>query len=717
MMADIDYGYLKDDDGQRFYPITNYELLTNKPDLSALDEMKSPDGKSWKVSIDNNGNIQSGQSMVDVSGFLNKYSPLSTDFDNFWGYSGDDLGYSYTPQATTIKLWAPTAQSVDLLIYDNPNSDAVNRIYKMNRGTVFNKNDHDSNTIGVWSVTLEGDYGKNIGAAYRYSITFQDGHKTVTQDPYTTAISYGGDKSVIIDPNNSLIPNGFTTNYAGRVDSPTKAIIGEMSIRDFTKSDTSGVDQNKRGKFLGACQAGTKNPNFGKSTGFDHVKSLGLNYIQVMPMFSTYSGDANSSDYSWGYDPKNYNAPTTGFASNPQDPRSAIYELKTMIKAYHDAGIGVTMDVVYNHVGGDAMQSPFEKTVPGYYFRKNADGTLSNGSFCGNDFRSDSEMGSKFIVDSVNHWQSTYGIDGFRFDLLGVIDTNTAKKIEEAFAGKKILLYGEGWNMPTNLPENLKSMNDNSVQIASFGFFNGTYRDQIIGTNSRPGFVSGNSSYNESDIVDSLLASDFSQISQNLQYVEVHDDRTLSDNNWYHNPNDDEATHGNRMALANAMVMLAHGMSLIQIGQEFWRNKNMNSNSYNAGDGINALNWDYLQYHSDTVQMMRDVIALKKGEKILQSNDRGLANRFVRIDNEVIGSKIISMTIRNSNGGKKIILLNGSTSSVSIGSGSASDSRLKNNYSDTNFDYKNYMISSSNVSQNNGAVTIGSIGYVVIGFG
>ncbi|CAK1238765.1 Pullulanase/glycogen debranching enzyme (PulA) [Fructobacillus tropaeoli] len=433
-------------------------------------------------------------------------------------------------------------------------------------------------------------------------------------------------------------------------------------------------------------------------------------------MFSTYSGDANSSDYSWGYDPKNYNAPTTGFATNPQDPRSAIYELKTMIKAYHDAGIGVTMDVVYNHVGGDAMQSPFEKTAPGYYFRKNSDGSLSNGSYCGNDFRSDSEMGRKFIIDSLTHWQSTYGIDGFRFDLLGVIDTTTAKQIEEAFAGKNILLYGEGWNMPTNLPENMKSMNDNSSQIPSIGFFNGTYRDQIIGTDSQPGFVSGNSSYRESDIVNSLLASDFSQMSQNLQYVEVHDDRTLSDNNWYHNQEDDEKTHENRMALANAMVMLAQGMSLIQIGQDFWRNKDMNDNSYNAGDAINALNWDYLQYHTDTVQMMRDVIALKKNEKHLQLTNRSDLARFVSIDNDIDGSKVISMTIQASDGGKKVMLLNGSNTPVVIGSGASDDRRLKKNYIDTNFDYTNYMISSANVTKANGTITIGPIGYVVVGF-
>ncbi|WP_421825097.1 alpha-amylase family glycosyl hydrolase, partial [Fructobacillus tropaeoli] len=454
----------------------------------------------------------------------------------------------------------------------------------------------------------------------------------------------------------------------------------------------------------------------GQPTGFDHVKSLGLNYIQVMPMFSTYSGDANSSDYSWSYDPKNYNAPTTGFASNPQDPRSAIYDLKTMIKTYHDAGIGVTMDVVYNHVGGDAMQSPFEKTVPGYYFRKNADGSLSNGSYCGNDFRSEAEMSRKFILDSVKHWQSTYGIDGFRFDLLGIIDTTTAKQIEVAFAGKNILLYGEGWNMPTNLPENMKSMNDNSVQTPSISFFNGTYRDQIIGTNSQPGFVSGNSSYRESDIVNSLLASDFSQMSQNLQYVEVHDDRTLSDNNWYHNPDDDEKTHEHRMALANAMVMLAQGMSLIQIGQDFWRNKDMNDNSYNAGDVINALNWDYLQYHADTVQMMRDVIALKRNEKHLQLTNRKDLDRFITIDNDINGSKVISMTIQASDGGKKVMLLNGSDTPVVIGSGASDDRRLKKNYIDTNFDYTNYMISSANVTKANGTITIGPIGYVVVGF-
>ncbi|NCB66995.1 MAG: type I pullulanase, partial [Bacilli bacterium] len=380
-------------------------------------------------------------------------------FDKKYSFDGE-LGAIYTPQRTILRLWAPTALSVEVIVYESLYRKEKKR-HTMGKGG-----------RGTHELIMIGDYA---GTAYKYAITFPDGKVVETVDPYSYATTANGERSVILD-----IFNTNPKKWGPRLEpiaSPVDAIIYELHIRDFTISPTSGV--TNKGKFLGVVEEGTLSVN-GDRTGLDYLKELGVSHVQILPMadFCTVNELKPLEQYNWGYDPQNFNVPEGSYATNPYQPEVRILEMKEMIQGLHDAGIRVIMDVVYNHVYLPKLHA-LEKTVPGYYFRKNADGTLSNGTGVGNDTASERYMMRKYIIDSITYWAKNFHMDGFRFDLMGIHDVETMNEIRIALDAidPSIIVLGEGWNLNTNLPPSEKAVQQNADRMPGVAHFNDALRE------------------------------------------------------------------------------------------------------------------------------------------------------------------------------------------------------------------------------------------------
>ncbi|MFA9414142.1 type I pullulanase [Streptococcus sp. E29BA] len=566
----------------------------------------------------------------------------SRAFDHKWGFSGW-LGARYSPDAAEFRLWAPTAERVELIFYQSTEDRAsVREVFEMERGQVSSPDDHQQNTCGVWFATIPGDHNYQ---AYRYRIYYRKRTFKHSRDPYATATTADGKRSVLIAPE-ELVPTGFEVVHGAaaswRLDNPNQAVIMEMHIRDFSKSPTSGISPEHRGKYLGAIEKGTIN-QYGDKTGFDYVTSLGVNYIQLQPVFDhhqTFDDEGNYA-YNWGYDPENYNVPEASFASNPHNPATRILELKQVIQAYHEAGIGVILDVVYNHTYSN-RDSAFQLTVPDYYYRMTANGSFHNGSGCGNETASDKEMFRKYMIDSILYWIKEYGVDGFRFDLMGLHDVETMNVIRQAVdeVDPRILLYGEGWDMGTGLIPEAKAKKANAHLMPGVGFFNDDQRDAIKGAevygDFKRGLVSGAAT--EDVVARSILGSDelngYLTPHQVLNYIEAHDNYNLNDLFWHLHPDDDEEIHLRRIEVANALNLLLQGMCFVQLGQEFGRTKlyptgengqltqddrERAMNSYNAPDEVNQVDWDLVTTNKEMVERLRNLIVLKTTDSAFSS--------------------------------------------------------------------------------------------------
>ncbi|VEE81467.1 pullulanase [Streptococcus milleri] len=556
----------------------------------------------------------------------------SKRFDQHWGYQGW-LGCRYDGKKAEFKLWAPTAKKVQLVVYKNgSNRSKIWKVYDLQRGKNFSK-DHSENTIGIWSRVISDDLADR---AYQYQLEFEH-HKTLTRDPYAEATTEDGKRSVILSPTERN-PKHFQVKQGQqatwRLDNPCQAVIYEMHVRDLTKSSSSGVSKKYRGTFLGACQKGTKNRS-GQATGFDYIQSLGINVVQLQPIsdrHKEYDWHGNVT-YNWGYDPQNYNAPETSFSTNPTKPSQGMRDLKTMIQAYHDAGISVVIDVVYNHIYS-TYDSPFQATMPDYYYRMNPDGSFQNGTGVGSETASEHEMFRKYMIDSLLYWVKEYNIDGFRFDLMGIHDIETMRQIREALdeIDPRILTYGEGWDMGTGLLPLDKAKKDNAFELSNIGFFNDTERDAIKGAEVygglKAGFVSGEAT--EAIIAKAILGSNelgtYLTPNQVVNYVEAHDNYNLHDLLVELHPDDDDLTRTKRIELATAMNLLLQGMSFMELGQEFSRSKLIATgengqtiqedheramNSYNAPDTVNQVDWDLIADHQESIDYIKKIIHLK----------------------------------------------------------------------------------------------------------
>jgi pullulanase len=522
-------------------------------------------------------------------------------FDKEFYYEGDDLGCHPSKHHTDFALWAPTATRVILEILG---SEA--KVYEARR--------HDH---GVWRVQLPGNLH---GHRYLYHILV-NGAWTTSTDPIARSSTANNTASVVIDYAQVQVEN-FSHRLPPLI-RPTDAILYELSVRDFTAQFESGVTH--RSKFLGLTESHTMTPN-GISTGLDHIVELGVTHVQLMPIydFATVDEDNPGTFYNWGYDPLQYNVPEGSFSTDPSDPILRVKEARQMVQAFHQKGLRVIMDVVYNHVY-DMDTNAFEKIVPYYYFRRSATGALSNGSFCNNDIDSNRLMVRKFILDSCKCWMEAYDVDGFRFDLMGVLDVDTMNAVVAQSKALKAeaMIYGEGWNMPTILPEDLKANMGNQAKMPMIAHFNDFFREHVKGKTSHDeigakGYCSGDVSFLEamkSAMTGTCmpgLVKVFDQPTQSVNYVECHDNHTAWDKLKECCKEDTRDIRIKKHKLMIGSVLLAQGIPFIHSGQEFCRTKNGQHNSYRSSDSINQVDWLRKERHLDVVRYTQDLIALRK---------------------------------------------------------------------------------------------------------
>ena len=579
----------------------------------------------------------------------------SNDFDNYFSYDGE-LGALYEKEGTLLRVWTPTAKSVEVWIYADDSFKGPSTKIEMVQ-----------KPKGIFEAYLPGD---QHGTIYVYKILFLNNRESISVDPYARATTVNGMKSVIADLNRTN-PDGWGERLPA-FGLPEEAIIYELHIRDFSISETSGIVN--KGKFLGLTEKNTQNAS-GRKTGLDYLIDLGITHIQILPMFDYATVDeANLTEpqYNWGYDPLNYNVPEGSYSTDPFDPFNRIFELKQMIRTLHENGLRVIMDVVYNHVY-DPKDQALERTVPGYFYRYNADGSLANGTGVGNDTASERHMMRKYIIDSVKYWAKEYHLDGFRFDLMGIHDSVTMNAIREALdkIDPSIIIIGEGWEMSTPLPEDLKASQRNAQAMPRIAHFNDSIRIALKGSDfgdeKDRGFISGKN-YLEDLLLRNIkgamhLSSHSSYVDpeQVIQYVEAHDNLTLYDKLLRSNPDDSEEVRIKRHTLATSIVLLSQGVPFIHGGQEFLRTKAGVANSYQSPDEINQFEWERVTTFQESVAYVKGLIALRKSEYLFRLHTHEEIDAHFTMLSE--NFNIIAFSLTNSEK-KYIVIFNGNRSDV-----------------------------------------------------
>ena len=577
----------------------------------------------------------------------------SNDFDNYFSYDGE-LGALYEKEGTLLRVWTPTAKSVEVWIYADDSFKGPSTKIEMVQ-----------KPKGIFEAYLPGD---QHGTIYVYKILFLNNRESISVDPYARATTVNGMKSVIADLNRTN-PDGWGERLPA-FGLPEEAIIYELHIRDFSISETSGIVN--KGKFLGLTEKNTQNAS-GRKTGLDYLIDLGITHIQILPMFDYATVDeANLTEpqYNWGYDPLNYNVPEGSYSTDPFDPFNRIFELKQMIRTLHENGLRVIMDVVYNHVY-DPKDQALERTVPGYFYRYNADGSLANGTGVGNDTASERHMMRKYIIDSVKYWAKEYHLDGFRFDLMGIHDSVTMNAIREALdkIDPSIIIIGEGWEMSTPLPEDLKASQRNAQAMPRIAHFNDSIRIALKGSDfgdeKDRGFISGKN-YLEDLLLRNIkgamhLSSHSSYVDpeQVIQYVEAHDNLTLYDKLLRSNPDDSEEVRIKRHTLATSIVLLSQGVPFIHGGQEFLRTKAGVANSYQSPDEINQFEWERVTTFQESVAYVKGLIALRKSEYLFHLHTHEEIDTHFTMLSE--NFNIVAFSLTNSEK-KYIVIFNGNRS-------------------------------------------------------
>lgn len=580
-------------------------------------------------------------------------------------YDNDDLGATYTKDFTRFKLWTPAADDVKVCIYKTGSDEEEG----FNTITVQPMN--YSKKTGTWFIALSGDY-KNM--YYTYKVTIGDDTYEVV-DPYAKAVGVNGNRGMIVDLNDTD-PEGWDNDKFSRVDFASNAVVWEVSVRDFSASETSGVSEANRGKFLAFTEEGTtlNGEEGGLSTCVSYLKELGVNYVQINPFYDFASIDESKSlddQYNWGYDPKNYNVPEGSYSSNPYDGRVRVKECKQMIQALHKAGIGVIMDVVYNHTYF-SEDSFFNRIAPNYYHRVDEDGTWSNGSGCGNDVASERFMVRKFIRESVKYWAQEYHIDGFRFDLMGLTDVDTMNGIRTDLDslpnGKRIIMYGEAWNMQTSVGPEVKLATQDNMYLLSgrIGAFNDTGRDAIKGSNfnaSEKGFVqSGKSKSGVKSAVDGDGSGWAQYPNQCVNYASCHDNLTLYDKLTASVYGDDKYSQrrDNLVAmnkLSAAIVLMSRGMPFMLAGEELGRTKQGDENSYQSSLEINEINWKQRFQYASMTDYYKGLIKIRKAVPALRDAYGNSEITYLETDDKTT----LAYTVKGSGSPSLVVGFNGNT--------------------------------------------------------
>ncbi|WP_411333611.1 type I pullulanase [Metabacillus indicus] len=578
--------YLLDGETRTELKCERIETIENRVKIQCrFDPSVKPFGKLYEICDDLNRKTD-----------LQMGAVIRTDlFDDYFYYGENDLGAVCGEESTVLKVWAPTATEVKVkLLFPD-----VNKIETMPM-TLGEK--------GIWSIELQGNFDSVF---YTYLVCVNLIWNEAV-DPYAKAVSINGEYGVITDLKKTAVLRKKPQPF----EKLTDAIIYEAHIRDFSIHPDSGIKQ--KGKYAAFNEKETKTAG-GLSSGLSYLQELGVTHLELLP-FNDFEGvdeQDTSAEYNWGYNPLHFNAPEGSYSAKPDDPAERIRELKSAIQSIHESGIRVIMDVVYNHVYIRETSS-FEKIVQGYYFRHDHNGLPSDGTGVGNDIASERKMARKFIVDSVSYWLSEYDVDGFRFDLMGILDVETMNEVHASCMRIKpdLLILGEGWDLNTPLAYEKKAIIANAGKMPGISFFNDQFRDVIKGSTFNlydKGFIFGHTS--NPDLLARVMTGSiahFTSPAQSINYVESHDNHTLWDKMEVSNPHEAHEDRRMRQKLAAGMVILAQGIPFFHSGQEFYRTKKGVENSYKSPDDINQLDWNEREKYAEDVKYVKHLIALRK---------------------------------------------------------------------------------------------------------
>lgn len=571
----------------------------------------------------------------------------------------------YAPEATQFSLWAPTADEVRLMLFDAGDGGHATETVAM-----------EPAEDGVWTVKVERDL---LGKFYTFNVKIKDKWLGDTPGINARAVGVNGKRAAIIDMKTTN-PEGWEQDVKPTLKDASEVVLYEMHHRDFSVSPSAGITH--KGKFVALTEDGTHSPE-GLSTGIDHLKELGVTHVHLLPSYDYASVDETrleDNQYNWGYDPQNYNVPDGSYSTDPYRPETRIREFKQMVMALHKAGIRVVLDVVYNHTF-NTSDSNFERTVPGYFYRQNAEGGFADASGCGNETASNRPMMRKFMVESVKYWMQEYHLDGFRFDLMGIHDIETMNEIRKAAEAidPQVFIYGEGWaaQAPQMAADSL-AMKANVHRMPGIAAFSDEMRDALRGPfndNKVGAFLAGKSGMEESikfgivgairhpgvcnDSVNYSKAPWALQPTQMISYVSCHDDMCLVDRFHASLPEakDDEVARLDK--LAQTAVFTSQGVPFIYAGEEVMRDKKGVHNSYQSPDSINAIDWSRKALHADVFAYYKGLIALRKAHPAFHMGDAELVRKhleFIPVD----GSGVVAWRLKDHAAGdawKEIIVV------------------------------------------------------------
>ena len=612
------------------------------------------------------------------------------EFGEMYNYEGTDLGsiITYDEQGnptTTFKVWAPTAATVVLDLYtkgnevdenDNPIPGSAKDAYEHVEMTLGEK--------GVWTATVPG---VGHGVYYTYTVTTAAGTETAT-DPYGRAAGLNGNRSMVVDLDKTNPEGWDDTNFNSGIDHYSDAFIWEVHVRDFSNLITSS---QYKGKYLAFTERGLVNEH-GVSVGVDYLVNLGVTHVHLLPVYdyATVKEENPDSGFNWGYDPKNYNVPEGSYSTDPYNGEVRITEYKQMVQALHAAGIGVIMDVVYNHTFS-GTDSSFHRIVPYYYYRYNSNGANSNASGCGNDTASERYMYRKFMVESTSYWMEEYNLDGLRFDLMGLHDLETMRQVEAAVhaINNQAIIYGEGWTMGSTTDgseqanqSNIGKITPTNGAIGSIAVFNDAIRNGLKGNSGfgeiTAGILNGGANNdNLSKVLFGILGGNSSaagwRVSNGMviNYMSAHDNLALWDQLTLTMGGSTSAkAKANR--LGAAILFISKGTPFVQAGEEMLRTKpyydkqgnlvpgEYDENSYSSCDETNNLKWSTLQPGSEEYKMTQyyaGLVAMRKAYPIF-------SDVATNIQSENIGNCGLAIQYKLNNQ-EAIVLINASSSSVS----------------------------------------------------
>ncbi len=560
------------------------------------------------------------------------------DYNKYPVYNGKNLGLTHTAQQCIFRIWSPVADRAQLLFYKEANGGNALATHEMTKS--------DAGTwLAVFTGQLEGSF-------YAFRVKINGQWMKEVPDPYAKAVGINGKRAMVIDLKKTN-PTGWEKDKGPVFRNKTDAIIYELHVRDVSIAANSGI--KNKGKFLGLTETGTKNDD-GLSTGFDHLKELGVTHIHLLPSYDFHSVDESKpekSQYNWGYDPLNYNVPEGSYSTNPGDGISRIKEFKKLIQSFHQNGLRVVMDVVYNHTMF-TEDSYFNQLVPGYYYRQTKNGKFSNATACGNETASERLMMRKFMLESVLYWVREYHVDGFRFDLMGVHDIETMNFISKELHKIKpdILLYGEGWTAGASpLVDSLRALKKYAYKLDKIAVFSDDIRDGIKGSvfeHEDKGFASGKPGMEESIKFGIVAACKHPQVDykkvnyskapyavqpwNTISYCECHDNHVLWDKLAISAKAATEEERRQMHKLALSIVLTSQGISFLHAGTEFLRTKKGEENSFESPDSINAIDWSLKTKNKDVFEYVKGLISIRKNHPAFRLTTAKQVAELIRFD-------------------------------------------------------------------------------------